>query len=102
MGSNRRIEAPTGTVEEFIARWQRRKGGQERANYSTFLTEVRTAAMTQKAGVDPLPTFPVSPVRPENIRNRAYALRARSQPAGVPKAECEHVRSALVAGPIQR
>ena len=53
MGSDQRKGVTTQTVEEFIARWQGREGGQEHANDTMFLTEVRTAAVTQKAGVDP-------------------------------------------------
>lgn len=32
--------APSSTVETFIARWQGREGGQERANYALFLSEL--------------------------------------------------------------
>jgi hypothetical protein len=31
--------SPQGRIEAFIARWQGREGGQERANYVTFLNE---------------------------------------------------------------
>ncbi|MGN6309698.1 MAG: class I SAM-dependent DNA methyltransferase [Xanthobacteraceae bacterium] len=31
---------PTGAAEAFIARWQGQEGGQERANYALFLTEL--------------------------------------------------------------
>ncbi|WP_426131737.1 hypothetical protein [Pararhizobium sp. PWRC1-1] len=30
----------TQTVETFITRWQGQEGGQERANYALFLTEL--------------------------------------------------------------
>jgi hypothetical protein len=30
----------TEKVEAFVARWQGQEGGQERANYSLFLTEL--------------------------------------------------------------
>ncbi len=32
----------SGDVEQFIARWQGNEGGQERANYALFLTELCT------------------------------------------------------------
>ena len=38
--SNRAAEP---AVEAFIARWQGREGGQERANYAMFLTELCSA-----------------------------------------------------------
>ncbi|MEA2754538.1 MAG: hypothetical protein QOJ54_827, partial [Aliidongia sp.] len=34
---------PTDRIEAFIARWQGREGGQERANYAMFLSELCTA-----------------------------------------------------------
>lgn len=37
---------PVG-VEQFTARWQGREGGQERANYSMFLTELCSALAIQ-------------------------------------------------------
>ena len=32
--------APVAAIEAFIARWQGRDGGQERANYAMFLREL--------------------------------------------------------------
>ncbi len=45
MGAHQQTETQTGpsvsaAVEAFIARWQGREGGQERANYALFLTEL--------------------------------------------------------------
>jgi hypothetical protein len=45
MGVDQQTEAQFGpavpaAVEAFIARWQGREGGQERANYALFLTEL--------------------------------------------------------------
>ncbi|MGA3403752.1 MAG: type IIL restriction-modification enzyme MmeI, partial [Acetobacteraceae bacterium] len=34
------MTAPAALIDAFIARWQGREGGQERANYSLFLTEL--------------------------------------------------------------
>jgi len=34
------MNAPPDPVERFIARWQGREGGQERANYGLFLSEL--------------------------------------------------------------
>ena len=39
--------AVPAAVEEFIARWLGREGGQERANYSMFLTELCSALAIQ-------------------------------------------------------
>ena len=39
---NNKTRGPSngGAIEAFIARWQAREGGQERANYAMFLTEL--------------------------------------------------------------
>src|SRR5271166_7174064 len=39
--------AVPAAVEDFIARWLGREGGQERANYSMFLTELCSALAIQ-------------------------------------------------------
>lgn len=44
-----------GQIETFIARWQGREGGQERANYAMFLTELCAAMglpQPEPAGAD--------------------------------------------------
>src|SRR5579871_5689820 len=46
----------SGAVEAFIARWQGRTGGQERANYGMFLRELCTALAVEPpapAAADP-------------------------------------------------
>jgi hypothetical protein len=43
---NKTTRGPSGegaAIEAFIARWQGREGGQERANYAMFLTELCAA-----------------------------------------------------------
>jgi hypothetical protein len=34
------MTAGSGNIDAFIARWQGREGGQERANYALFLSEL--------------------------------------------------------------
>ena len=34
------MSAQAGSIDLFIARWQGREGGQERANYALFLSEL--------------------------------------------------------------
>lgn len=36
---NHSVQTPEARIEDFIARWQGREGGQERANYALFLAE---------------------------------------------------------------
>jgi hypothetical protein len=48
MGANQGSGKRSGSnvpaeVDTFISRWQGREGGQERANYTMFLTELRSA-----------------------------------------------------------
>ena len=62
-------------VEEFIARWQGREGGQERANYGMFLSEL----------CDALVVAPPDPARrpgDQRLRLRARVKEARSRRHG--------------------
>jgi hypothetical protein len=47
------VKSATDSVDAFIARWQGRTGGQERANYQLFLTELcRTLGLDQPDPAD--------------------------------------------------
>ncbi|MGB8841737.1 MAG: DNA methyltransferase [Aliidongia sp.] len=67
--------SPTDRIEAFIARWQGREGGQERANYAMFLSELCAA-------LDLDPPEPADATRERNnyVFERAVDLR---RPDGV-------------------
>src|ERR1700704_5859412 len=59
-------------VETFIARWQGREGGQERANYALFLTELCSAL-----GLDPPDPADANPETNDYVFERVVKETAR-------------------------
>jgi hypothetical protein len=66
--------SPTDRIEAFIARWQGREGGQERANYAMFLSELCAA----------LDLDPPEPADATRERNNYVFERVRSDSRSEP------------------